>query len=631
MELLSDHIRKKDDLSFEKYYLDYQGDVREDNQKIKVIFQSRNSTYPKFIDTVAENCKVGNDSTPPILIYYQMTNLGNINLPELDDYNDPIEKKISMKGNFYVYFKKQLFDKMNRCIRNGQTVLVLDVGLQDLVSREGHANLLVLDLINGTLLCYEPLKDRGLLDDFNPIYKFTIGKQIKEMLDLEKLSFINMNPQVCPPLQGLQRIEGKCLEPEEEWETGYCHAWSVLYHYMFLTNQEVFQSETEIRYTTSQFNQMYEKYILTLIGLKYLEKDLSISDNELGCLLRELIKIFNVYISDFGERLFVKAYRERDAKTLQRIVPIEGTIIQHQALKAAVENNDSDRVKLLLESGIQPTPTDLATAFELFREIDRYADFRNQNHEKNWEIVDLLIPLVDVNGYGTSSSLIEIAANNSYWRAVDKLLDNGADPAKYIDNNPLYKAIQNRQVDLVTKMLDLGASVDSKILSKALSNISDDNIEVFKKILERDNVVRPYHLFEAHGKWRVYDLLLDQLNNVNVLEWTGMTPLVRVIKDNSSPAPLKIVQKLIEKDQDLNYLNSPSWLESAQVEYRNRTGEDPPEIKIDPLTAAQTNQNRENVIPLIESKLNQSGGDPYYYKYLKYKNKYLQLSMQITS
>lgn len=566
---LTDIINKLDNSSFEKYYINFNKKVSNYDDTIKIIFDNRNSIYSNFLNTQDLNRL----DFISLYIQYQSYPIKNDFVDPPDEFMYYSKAVIPSIGIFKIYYNKNLFNSL----KNNKKMILLDVSLFDVKELSGHANLVILDLLNNTLFRYEP-HGYAIDDPFNQIFRINILNMFSEKLGT-KLQYQDSN--VCN-LSGLQSIESKC-NYKNVWEHGYCQSWTTLYQYIMLKHNLP--------------NNLYEKYILSLISLKT-SKDINNikTDNELSCLLRDFIKIFNLYVSEYGEKQLALAISTKNKELAKQIIKYGNTIVATRALLDAINYNDIELVTFLLESGIEPGIYDITTAINKFRDISRYS-YNQTRLQNNFQIITNLINYgkININEYDSGTSLIELASSVRYWDVVKLLIEKGADVNKYVEHSSLYYALINKNIDIAMLLLEHGAIINYNLLK--LCTWMD--INSFNKILNNycnNLLIEPEILFTFDRDWDKFGLLLDKINNVNVIDWIGQTPLLMALRDNYGPS-LKIIVTLIEKDKDLNYFSNPVWLLDAIQRYEYLNNMKAPKLINTPLLLAL--QNRPEVIPYM--------------------------------
>jgi len=569
--MLSKRINELDSSSFEKYYINFDKRVSDYNDLIEIVYNHRDSIYPNFLNIRADTDQcIAEMPRVALLIQYQLYPITTNFHPPPENFTNPLEIKNPSAGIFRIYFNKDLFGKINLCRNRRKMIIPIDVGLFDVKTSEKHANLIVLDLEMNVLVRYEP-HGSIIADPIDQLFRVDVTKKISEELKIQ-LRYDNLRS--CK-LSGLQTLENKCDVPKMKWEHGYCHAWTTLYQYV-LMKQNITAN-------------IYEKYIMALIWLKFPTK---INDDaHLGCLLRDMIKIFNLYMNEYGEKALMDSIENRNLGRAMKIVRYGNTLVSIQSFDIAIKNNDSGLVEFLLETGIKPSSHNLGTAIKEFRNISKYAHTEKQLNE-NYKIIKLLVTKVDVNEHSHGSSLIELASANRYWNAVKLLIGHNANVNNYVEDSPMYYAIVANNNEIIDLLLQNGAVVNYRLLK--LSVWMDK--AVIKKMLDTDVRVEPEILFAADRNWDIFELLLDRIGSVNVINWIGQTPLLMVLKDKHGPS-INIIDKLIKKDRDLNYASNPPWLLDARHKYESLSGMKAPELIDTPLSLAL--QHRHDVIPLL--------------------------------
>ena len=561
---LTDIINKLDNSSFEKYYINFNKKVSDYDDIIEIIFDNRNSIYSSFLNIQETNNHISRTDDISLFIEYQLYPITTNFTKSPDNFIFYSEIKIPFIGIFRIYYHKNLLELLN----SDKKIILLDVQLFDAKEIGGHANLLVLDFNDNTMFRYEP-HGNSIRDPLEQLFRFNISKFISNKTN--KI-FKYADSKVCN-LSGLQALESKCNISDNTWEYGYCLSWTTLYQYIMLKHNLP--------------SHLYEQYIMTLISLKTSKTS---NDIEISCLLRDLIKIFNLYMNDYPKKALVDAIKKRDVEKAKRIVRFTKTNVSNQALEIAIEDNNIDLLKFLLEIGIKPTGRDI------YNIIKRYTH-KTRQFENNYQMLTMLIENdnIDLNKYENGTSLIELASSLRYWDAVKLLIGHKVDVNKYVEHSPLYYALVNKNSEIAMLLLDNGAIINYDLLKLSIWM----DTESFSKILNNNNSlikIEPEILFIVDRDWDKFGLLLDKINNVNIIDWIGQTPLLMALRDKWGPS-LKILINLIEKDDNLNYFSNPKWLQYAILRYEQLNNIKAPNLTTTPLSAAL--QNRPEVIPYM--------------------------------
>jgi len=187
-------------------------------------------------------------------------------------------EKSTMNKNFFNSAKEIGNDLMD-CIKRGEKVIGIPLGLSFGLSRIGHANMLIFRPDQHTIERFEPhgnAFNSGSPDDrtFNRILKEMFEVKMKPYLKQYTPKFIPPD-QICPHLKGFQTLEGSIKGLEKEGG-GFCGLWALFaLELMFINPERTTLEVIKIAYEVSDAEPEYLKNVIR----GYLVKSEKLLDN----------------------------------------------------------------------------------------------------------------------------------------------------------------------------------------------------------------------------------------------------------------------------------------------------------------------------------------------------------------
>ena len=242
----------------------------------------------------------------------------------------------------------------------------------------------------------------------------------------------------------------------------------------------------------------------------------------------------------------------------------------------------------------------------------------------------LLIDLgSDVNIIDTfNKSILDYAFDRDLFDVVKKLIELNVkmDGINYLGQTLLQKSILKKASDLIIILLNKGFDPLIKDRTGTTSlhylvqyQLYDIFVNVFTELIKKgfnvnittDNLDTLLHYsLRYYNNINIIKLLLDNAANVNAVNRSGETPLHIIVKNkifNEEPH-LEVVRLLLSKNPNLD-LNIRAFILKNNLS------------NINSLMSKHRLESR--LESRLEPRLEQVGG--YYKKYIKYKNKYLEL------
>ncbi|MCP9198837.1 ankyrin repeat domain-containing protein [Gramella sp. GC03-9] len=198
-----------------------------------------------------------------------------------------------------------------------------------------------------------------------------------------------------------------------------------------------------------------------------------------------------------------------------------------QELFEAVDNEDYEKVKSLLEQENDPLEYSSTGLFPLWR----------ATADNNYEISKLLIAHgadvnQEINVPPSTSTPIEIPCQEGYFEIVKLLVENGADVnhVGFRGFTPIRIAAMNDNLEIVKFLAASGANIDARAMDGAT----------------------PLEHAASKGHFEVVKFLVQQGANVNNVDEEGDFPIGEAAKYGY----LDIIDLLIENNADLNLKNA---------------------------------------------------------------------------
>ena len=257
------------------------------------------------------------------------------------------------------------------------------------------------------------------------------------------------------------------------------------------------------------------------------------------------------------------------------------------ALFSAVEKNDIESVRKLLEDGANPNATDefgdailmqaalYSTADCMKLLLDKGADvnFKNKQghsallfcaHEP--EKIKLLVARgadVNISGKSGNTALLVAAVGTNNYEAVKLLIDNGANPLakNLIKESALVRATTLAGNDVIDLLLLKGNEIDSvtENFTPLTAAIAFSNRNAVLHLLEkganpniRDFYGLPVGLAVVFPDTLVSNLLIQKTTNINDLDVDNLTTIAWALY-NEHDQP-EIIQALIDKGANVNII-----------------------------------------------------------------------------
>ena len=280
-------------------------------------------------------------------------------------------------------------------------------------------------------------------------------------------------------------------------------------------------------------------------------------------------------------------YRELLLFIIAAVISISTTGQNASALFSAVEKNDIETVRKLLEEGASPNATDefgdailmqavlYASADCMKLLLDKGADVNFKNKQGHNALlfcvhepdkIKLLVSRgadINVSGKSGNTPLLIAAVGTNNFESVKLLLDNGANPLvkNKIKESALTRATPLAGNDVIDLLLLTGNEIDSvsENFTPLSAAIAFSNRNAVLHLLEkganpniRDFYGLPVGLAVVFPDTLVSNLLIQKTTNINDLDVDGLTAMAWALyNEHDQPG---IIQSLIDHGANVNMI-----------------------------------------------------------------------------